>query len=111
MCDLSGESTSSYWRTEERPARKPRRCDCCGALIAKGERYFNTFALSDGSVCNENACAACNAAIEEFGQAHRFFPFPGSLVPYLEECILGDEAGERWRPMLDAIESRRKAAA
>lgn len=106
MCDLSDEVTASVWRIEQRRARKPRNCGCCGAAIAKGEQYSNTFAISDGELVNENACAACAAAIEEFGKAHRLYPFPSSFVPYLQECILGDDVGERWRPMLDAIEAR-----
>ena len=110
MCDFNSEDRASFWRVEKRKARTARRCHCCGRTIAKGESYSNTFAIQDGLATSEAACAACAEDIEKFGEAHRFFPFPSSFEPYLSECVVGDDAGSKWRPMLEALHGRQVEA-
>lgn len=110
MCNFSGEERAEVWSATRPTARKEHKCGCCGGRIAPGEKYMAMFAVSDGDAVNEKACAACDEALDAFGKEHRFYPFPTSFETYLEECIVGDEEGSRWAPMLKGIQERRAAA-
>lgn len=112
MCYIEFDNECSVYRNEQRTARKEHRCSTCGATIAKGDRYLNLFAKSDGQVYSERQCTACMEIAERFSKAHHNqTPFPSGLWDFIDQCVdEGDADSERWRIDLDAIAARRDAA-
>lgn len=106
MCDLGDADRADVWRRTWHRASKPYRCSACGALIPRGVRYETTFVVSDGLADSAKTCRQCARAIERFGRAHRFWPFPDSFREFLEECVVKGDEGERWRQMLNALNRR-----
>ena len=91
-------------------ARKEHRCACCSATIRVGEQYVSLFTIFEGDAARERCCQACDAAIEEFAEAHEGTRSnPSYFQDMLRECMdEGDEESEtRWKPMLAAIQARR----
>lgn len=110
MCDLDDVDRAQLWRVTTRQARKEHVCDCCGIKILPRATYSKVFAVDAGYVTDEKACGACHESIDAFGKAHRLTPFPSCFEEFLHECVVGDEEGEKWRPMLDALAERRREA-
>ena len=104
-------------RILHRTARKEHRCECCRAPIKVGDLYhYASWINADRRPDWERACMLCALDCKEFGDAHRLWFFVSSFCEYLDECVVGDqgyanEDSEKWRPMLERIEARRKANA
>lgn len=110
MCDLAGDERAEVFEEEVRRARKEHRCECCRRTIAVGERYARTFVVFEGEPDSAKACLACHRAIQRFGKAHRFYPFPSSFAECLEQCIdERDDGYQRWQRELRALAKRRVA--
>lgn len=58
MYDYFDDAPAFYARTE-RCARKSHKCDECGRLIAKGERYQHVAAKWEGELGTIKTCAHC----------------------------------------------------
>lgn len=107
MCSLHGEETATIWNVSHPKARIEHRCDCCGGAIPAGERYALTNALNDGHWSNAKSCFGCATIINEFGEEHRFYPWPGTFPEYLTECASWDEESARhWAPAVAFLKQR-----
>lgn len=113
MCFFGGGDGPDYFDMSTRTARKEHGCDGCRRVIKRGEKYHLIKTVSDGTWDVEKACAECDAAIEQFGAAHDGWPFPSYFREALVDCISdGDEESDKkWRPMLEAMDARKEAAA
>lgn len=115
MCEIgydddSGASTPVY-RTTERRAAKPHRCQACCAVILPGERYCYGSGVSEGSGFSERACLLCAKVRKDFAEAHDFCPAFQELGSALHECIAeGDPESLAWKPMLAGIRERQQTA-
>ena len=107
MCEIDGEFAQAY-STERVVSRKPHRCDGCRACIVKGEEYERHWSLSDGAHYHAKLCLGCAVIREEFGEAHRFHPWPEALEESLRECVEEDNRPE-WRNALAWMLKRRRA--
>jgi hypothetical protein len=109
MCVIELEPCE-VWILTAPKARKPYTCECCAARIAPGDRYHRTFSVFEGTPTVGRNCAACEADIAAFAEAHDGTrSHPDYFVQMLGDCIDdGDEDSERqWKPMLEAIRARR----
>lgn len=114
MCEIDfsdGDPVAGY-RPTWRKARKDHRCDCCGAAIAKGERYRYASWIYDHEPDWERACTSCADDMQSFGEAHGSFFFADSFEHYLDGCISEEDEEDRatWLPMLERLRARRAAA-
>lgn len=110
MCEVELEPADVFVDTYQ-VARKEHRCSCCSGPIVVGERYLKHFQVFEGTPLTEKACAACAADRETFTKD----PNHGSSCPsyfreMLNDCVDHTDANDRWRPMLDALTARRRAA-
>jgi hypothetical protein len=113
MCSIDLDPCSVARETGRR-ARKEHSCDTCGARILPGTTYRYFSWVFEGRAGSGKQCTACREDMSNFAEAHDTYPAdPGGFVELLSQCIDSrDEESERvWRPMLERIEARRKAAA
>lgn len=109
MCDFDfdGEGTLGFWTQTHPVARQARRCVLCKRTIWPGERYLRESSKWDGTVSATAACVDCENDRNEFAKAHgNQFPFMETFWQYLTECIVDDDEGEKWKPMLMRIIER-----
>lgn len=74
------------WEEEVRRARKEHRCDACGEIIRRGDRYGSTRSLYDGSWQTTCRCARCET----------MFSFLQSVMPSGEACHRSLDCGHEW---------------
>jgi hypothetical protein len=115
MCHVGWDDEGpAFWNEKTQRARKEYRCACCTTRIGIGEQYVYTVYTSErgDKPSVERSCIACDGIAEEFGMEHEGKPFPRAIHKFVAECVAdGDEESQRWKPMLDQIEERRRAAA
>lgn len=112
MCEVSQDGYCDAYRETERTARKPHKCDACGATIKPGKRYAFASGIFDGEPFSTRSCLPCERARKEFGKAHRVGISPDALEEHLQECIAeGDGDTKRWRILYARLRSRIKRAA
>lgn len=112
MCDIDLEPCTAF-SERNRKARKAHTCSCCKGIILPGQTYLVHFSIYDGNIASDKMCGLCEVARKEFSDAHYSgLPQPAYFPELLSRCISdGDEESDaKWRPMLDAIEARGKAA-
>lgn len=114
MCNLADEynydaESPSVWRnTDVARARKPHRCDACGATIERGASYRSHVAIFDGATSTSKACAECVAVIDAFGEEHHALLCAGTIEDALHRCVEEQDDGwERWAEALRVIVARR----
>jgi hypothetical protein len=69
------------------------------------------FSIFEGERLSEKLCGDCEEDRAEFAKAHGSqLPTPGGFRMLLEDCVADsdEDDGERWGPMLRAIEARAK---
>lgn len=104
MCSVDGE-VATVWNSEARIARKVHHCSVCEYLITPGTNYLLIEALTDGSWGRAKLCFGCWVTYEEFGSAHRFWPWPGQLFEDLQACVSQDTTKPEARRWRDAMAS------
>lgn len=110
VCNIDFDEPCGFWHEERPKARKEHLCNCCGAVIHKGETYRRVTMGFDGSASTEKACALCDADMEAFEAAHRVNLSPTAFYEELVNCVGWDDEGKRWLPMAEAVKLRRKTA-
>lgn len=109
MCEIGEpDEYADVWNVRNVKARKERRCDACRAIIKPGEKYVRYASLYDGSWSVEAGCLLCDAASDEFGEAHGGVSmFPSGFRDALQNCIDEEDPEDaKWTPMLEAMTSR-----
>jgi hypothetical protein len=109
MCEVAwpNDDVHSVWREKTVAARKPYRCNCCGATIQPGEKCVYHFSVYDHQPTSERCCLACDAVREAFDRDHGANPLPSYTQEALQNCIAdGDEDSQRWQVLLDEIRAR-----
>lgn len=108
MCDIEYDDDYTLWREEDRRARKPHQCAECRRAIQPGALYLSHFSIHSGGRISGAICEECRDDRAAFAGEHEgITPSLGELLWMLEECIVSDdEAGARWRPMLERLRNR-----
>ena len=108
MCEIDGGESCEVWRETMHTARKSRGCDCCSALIAKGDKYLKHFSVFEGDATSEVMCSACAKARVEFHKEHgALMGGPSFFQELLMDCIAdGPKSERKWKPVLDEIRER-----
>lgn len=56
----------SFYRDTVRTARKEHKCELCGAIIQKGEKYHDKAGNEFGDVVCSKECEKCQPVIDEY---------------------------------------------
>lgn len=125
MCEVSFDEHASVWDESTHTAkRKPRKCDCCGGIVALGARYVKVFWIFDGEASVEYSCVPCIATRDLFKKHHEgHYTSPSGMPDLLTECVseeekydeesdeyVPNETGLMWKRELDAMAERRGRA-
>lgn len=115
MCSYGGgEDGPALQSFTTRKARKTYVCDACAGLIRPGEKYITQVVIGyrGERPQTHRCCIPCDTITYAFMQEHESGPFASDLRGALEDCLAEEpETAPTWRPMLDAMDSRRKGAA
>lgn len=113
MCSYGGSEDGPAMQSfSTRKARKAYACDACGGLIRPGEKYITQVVIGyrGERPQTHRCCIPCDETIDSFMERHESGPFASYLRGALEDCISEEpESALTWRPMLDAMDVRRKA--
>lgn len=115
MCEIDMDSWDA-WAESHPVARKQHRCDCCGARISAGEKYYRISFVYEGTADSEKACLACRFVALGFASEHRWTVNPSAMPEMLRECFEGAGRGDlsdtdrAWRNALAGMIRRKRAA-
>lgn len=74
----------SFYRDTMRTARKDHKCDLCGAIIQKGEKYHDK-AGNDPDMWSSKECEKCQPVIDEYFDSNSSYRDEGYCADWLHD--------------------------
>ncbi|MBC3798485.1 hypothetical protein [Acetobacterium tundrae] len=75
----------SFYRDTVRTARKEHKCELCGAIIQKGEKYHDKAGNELGDIGYTKECEKCQPVLEEFCNSEYYERGEGYTEDWIQE--------------------------
>ncbi|MEA4805110.1 hypothetical protein [Acetobacterium wieringae] len=80
----------SFYRDTVRTARKEHKCNLCGAIIRKGEKYHDK-AGNDPDMWDSKECEKCQPVLNEFCSSDHYDRSEGYCEEWIQEWWLDEK--------------------
>lgn len=74
----------SFYRDTVRTARREHKCELCGAVIQKGEKYHDK-AGNDPDMWDSKECEKCQPVLDEFANSEHYDRSEGYCDEWIQE--------------------------
>lgn len=75
----------SFYRDTVRTARKEHKCELCGAIVRKGEKYHDKAGNEFGDVVCSKECEKCQSVIDEYFNSNSNYRDEGYCADWLRD--------------------------
>lgn len=75
----------SFYRDTVRTARKEHKCELCGAVIQKGEKYHDKAGNELGDISYVKECEKCQPVLDEFCSSDHYDRSEGYFEEWIQE--------------------------